>query len=151
LFHSINALGNDIDPVLTDLILHSLQKRSVSIACDESKSPPIRSQAIESIATESATLESYARSMMERENTFLVPAIAQIVPESEQKSFNTRVLMNLGLLDSRLHLVGMHEAVFQSENGKEQELFKQAIPSIPQMMIPRWKRKLYEPKANVLD
>ena len=89
--------------------------------------------------------------MMERENTFLVPAIALIVPESEQKSFNNKVLMSLGILDSRLHLVGMHEAVWKSNNSKEKELFKRAIPSIPQMMIPRWKRNLYEPRTKVLD
>ena len=69
---------------------------------------------------------------MEQENTLLVPAVAQIVPEAEQKSFNNRVLRNLGLLDSRLHLVGMHEAVWESNNSKEKELFEQAIPSIPQ-------------------
>ena len=89
--------------------------------------------------------------MMERENNLLVPAIAQIVPESEQKKFNNKVLKNLGLLDSRLHLVGMHEAVWESNIEKEKELFQKAIPSIPQMMIPRWKRNLYQPRTHVLD
>jgi len=89
--------------------------------------------------------------MMEKENTLLVPAIAQIVTESEQKSFNNKVLRSLGILDSRLHLVGMHEAVLESKNPKEQELFRHAIPSIPQMMIPRWKRKLFEPKTRVFE
>jgi hypothetical protein len=128
----------------------TLQKRSVAVACDDSNPAPIRNQAIETVAEESSSLENCARSMMERENTLLVPAIAYFVPESEQKSFNNKVLLNLGLLDSRLHLVGMHEAVWESDNSKEKELFKQAIPSIPQMMIPRWKRKLYEPKAHIL-
>jgi hypothetical protein len=106
---------------------------------------------LESIVEESAALASQARSMMQRENTLLVPAIAGIVPESEQKSFNNKVLMNLGLWDSRLHLVGMHEAVLDCGNPSEHEIFKHAIPSIPQMMIPRWKRKLYEPHSSVLD
>jgi hypothetical protein len=89
--------------------------------------------------------------MMERENNLLVPAIAQIVPESEQKSFNNKVLKNLGLWDSRLHLVGMHEAVLECDDPQEHEIFKQAIPSIPQLMIPRWKRNLYDQKSSILD
>jgi len=126
-------------------------KRSVAVACNTANSELIRAKAIDSIAEESSTLESYARLMMEKENTLLVPAIAQIVTESEQKSFNNKVLRSLGILDSRLHLVGMHEAVLESKNPKEQELFRHAIPSIPQMMIPRWKRKLFEPKTRVFE
>ena len=119
--------------------------------CNESLDPSTRTNAIQGIASDSASLEQYARSMMERENNLLVPAIAQIVPESEQKKFNNKVLKNLGLLDSRLHLVGMHEAVWESNIEKEKELFQKAIPSIPQMMIPRWKRNLYQPRTHVLD
>ena len=119
--------------------------------CNESLDPSTRTNAIQGIASDSASLEQYARSMMERENNLLVPAIAQIVPESEQKKFNNKVLKNLGLLDSRLHLVGMHEAVWESNIEKEKELFQKAIPSLPQMMIPRWKRNLYQPRTHVLD
>lgn len=119
--------------------------------CNESLDPSTRTNAIQGIASDSSSLEQYARSMMERENNLLVPAIAQIVPESEQKKFNNKVLKNLGLLDSRLHLVGMHEAVWESNIEKEKELFQKAIPSIPQMMIPRWKRNLYQPRTHVLD
>lgn len=89
--------------------------------------------------------------MMDIENSLLVPSIAQIVPQSEQKSFNNKVLLNLGVFESRLHLVGMYEAVQESNNKLEMDLFQQAIPSIPQMMIPRWKRKLYDPKTSVFD
>ena len=89
--------------------------------------------------------------MMDVENNLLVPAIAKVVPESEQHSFNSKVLRNLGLFDSRLHLVAMYEAIEESGNADEKALFEKAIPSIPQMMIPRWRRKLYEPKAGVLD
>jgi hypothetical protein len=96
-------------------------------------------------------MQSCAKTMMDVENYLLVPAIAKVVPESEQHSFNSKVLRSLGLLDSRLHLVAMYEAIEESWNTEEKALFKQAIPSIPQMMIPRWKRKLYGPKAGVLD
>eukprot|EP00980_Cylindrotheca_fusiformis_P014503 scaffold3875_cov123-Cylindrotheca_fusiformis.AAC.23 len=78
-------------------------------------------------------------------------AIAEVVPESEQKSFNNKVLRNLGLLDSRLHLVHMHEAVWESNIEEEKDLFLQSIPTIPQKMIPRWKRNLYLPRTSVLE
>jgi len=56
----------------------------------------------------------------------------------------------MGVLDSRLHLVGMHEAVLE-EGEAEQALFQQEIPAIPRYMIPRWKRLLYDPQASVLE
>ena len=96
--------------------------------------------------------------MMERENRLLVPAVAKMVPEAKQKSFNNRVLLGLGVLDSRLHLVHMHEAVFGGDAiddaldmDTERRLFRSAIPSIPQKMIARWRKKLYDPVAGVLE
>ena len=110
-----------------------------------------RAKAIQRVVDDTATLQNCAKAMIEIEDRLLVPAIAKIVPEPEQHSFNNRVLMNLGLLDSRLHLVAMYEAIEESGNSQEKKIFERAIPSIPQMMIPRWKRKLYEPKAGVLN
>lgn len=89
-----------------------------------------------------------ASSMLKREETFLVPVVAQLVPDSEQKAFNNRVIRKLGILHSRLHLVSMHEAVQHDE--AEQRLFQETIPAIPQMMIPRWKRLMYEPRVGIL-
>jgi hypothetical protein len=89
--------------------------------------------------------------MLYLENSFLVPTIARIVPEHEQKSFNNKVIRNLGVLDSRLHLVGMHEAVWELNDDQEKKLFEETIPSIPQRLIPRWKRLLYQPRVGVLD
>ena len=80
-----------------------------------------------------------------------MPAVAKLVSESEQKSFNNKVIRNLGILDSRLHLVGMHEAVWDLNDEKERKLFEETIPSIPQYMIPRWKRLLYEPTVGALN
>lgn len=126
-------------------------KKSVVIACDASKEESLRIEAIKTVAESAASLQGCAKRMIHLEDTWLVPGIAKIVPESEQKSFNNRVLRNLGILDSRLHLVAMYEAVEESKDSKEKALFEQAIPSLPQMMIPRWKRKLYEPKTSVLN
>jgi hypothetical protein len=40
---------------------------------------------------------------------------------------------------------------FGADSKKERELFEEAIPSIPQYMIPRWKRLLYEPRVGILN
>jgi hypothetical protein len=124
--------------------------RNADIACNPKKSDKVRSEAIRVIADQSAQLERTARSMIEVEDCLLVPVIAEIVPEDEQKSFSNKVLRNLGLMDSRLHLVGMYEAVNELDDVIEKDLFETSIPSIPQMMIPRWKRKLYEPRTKDL-
>jgi len=110
-----------------------------------------RVNAIQEIMDRSAQLQSVAQRMMETEEQLLVPAVALLVPEREQKSFNQKVLLKLGLLDSRLHLVGMYEAINNNDQEKEKELFQKAIPSLSRKMIPRWKRKLYEPKTYMLE
>ena len=128
-----------------------MQTTSIGIASDSSLDVQTRAEAIRSVAEASDSLQSYTQTMIGIEDSILVPAIAKTVSESEQQSFNNRVLMNLGLFDSRLHLVGMREAVWEKGDPKEKSLFEQAIPSIPQMMIPRWKRKLYDPETKVLE
>lgn len=104
---------------------------------------------MQSIAERSAQVAQHTRTMLHIENTLLVPSIARLIPESEQKAFNNQVIRNLGILDSRLHLVGMYEAV--AHDPVELALFEQTIPSIPRKMIPRWKRLLYDPQAGVLN
>ena len=81
------------------------------------------------------------------QNQILVPAVTVLVPQPEQESFNNKVLMNMGILDSRLYLVGMHEAV-QESTVEEQDLFQKEIPMIPRSLIPRWKRLLYDPRTQ---
>mmetsp|Transcript_20408 Transcript_20408/g.59060 ORF Transcript_20408/g.59060 Transcript_20408/m.59060 type:complete len:106 (+) Transcript_20408:1113-1430(+) len=99
----------------------------------------------------SAALNTRAQGVLDREERLLVPAVAKTVPEKEQKSFNNRVVRSLGILDSRVHLVGMHDAVWEGSDERERALFNEAIPVLPRMMIPRWRRLLYEPVAGVLD
>jgi hypothetical protein len=88
--------------------------------------------------------------ILRREDQFLVPAVALLVSDSEQRSFNNKVIRNLGILDSRMHLVGMYEAV-QEKDEIEQQMFQEEIPAIPRYMIPRWKRNLYDPQAGLLE
>lgn len=97
----------------------------------------------------SGQLVATARSMLDTEDTLLVPLVAHFVPTSSQTSFNNKVIRSLGIWDSRLHLVGMHEAVVGDPD--EEKLFAQEIPYLPRMMIPRWKRSLYDPKLAVLE
>ena len=66
---------------------------------------------------------------------------------AEQKSFNNKVLFNLGVLESRVHLVGMHDAVLESESEVEKEKFQKEIPYVARMMIERWRKSLYAPKG----
>jgi len=82
------------------------------------------------------------------QNEFVSPAVALLVPEREQSSFNTKIIRKLGILDSRLYLVGMYEAA--SNDDDELLLFKQEIPSIPQYFLPRWKRLLYDTRFTNL-
>lgn len=121
------------------------------VACDTTVPDPRRSDAIAELADHSAELQGLVERMISIEDTLLVPAIGAIVPVREQKSFNNKVLRKLGILDSRLHLVGMYETVWEHNDSKEKELFQQAIPGITRQLIPRWKRKLYQPKTYMME
>ena len=101
------------------------------------------------IAQLSKSLATFRRRIFNRAEEFFVPAIAHLVPESKQLSFNSKVLIKLGVFNSRLHLVSMHEAV--TERGEDElQLFLKEIPSLALIMIPRWKRLLYDPLTRVL-
>jgi len=103
------------------------------------------------VASASQKIAKATRAMLKRELTYLMPTVANTVPESEQNKFNNRVITMLGVFDSRLHLVHMHEVVRGTKNKMEEELWKEAIPSLPRSLIPHWRRSLYLPKAGVLD
>jgi len=126
-------------------------KDQAKITSNSNISESKRSEAIGRVAQLSASLTSKTRGVLELEEKFLVPAVAALVSESDQKSFNNKVIVKLGILDSRLHLVGMYDAVQELDDKSERELFKEAIPYIPRAMIPRWRRNLYNPQASVLD
>jgi len=125
--------------------------KKVLLACDTEAVHSRRSNAIEEVADQLSDLQHLVHRMMFIEDTLLVPAVGAIVPVKEQKSFNNKVLRKLGLLDSRLHLVGMYEAVWEDNDSIEKELFQQAIPGMSRKMIPRWKRKLYQPKTYMME
>lgn len=125
--------------------------KKARLACDNQAPESSRSDAIAEVANHSAELQKLVHRMISIEDKVLVPAIGALVPTREQKSFNNKVLRKLGLLDSRLHLVGMYETVFEDNDPLEKELFHQAIPGITRKLIPRWKRKLYQPKTYMME
>ena len=89
--------------------------------------------------------------MRHLQDTLLVPAISKVVSPKTQKSFNNKVLLKLGVLESRVHLVGMHDAVVESGIADEKRNFDTEIPYVARMMIERWRHSLYLPKAGALD
>jgi hypothetical protein len=110
-----------------------------------------RRDAMRKVAEIAATLSRRMRKVIDVENALLVPAVAMAVPEREQRSFNSKVIRKLGVLDSRLHLVGMRDAVWECADARERELFEEEIPYLARTMINRWRRTLYSDKAGVLE
>lgn len=116
---------------------------------DSSSSSATKSKDWLDIAVQQSTAISVqSQSILDTADALLVPMIQRLVSESEQKAFNNRVIRHLGLWDSRLHLVGMHQATLSLP--KERAVFQESIPRFPQSMIPRWKRLLYDPKVEAL-
>ncbi len=95
----------------------------------------------------STRLSDQLHSMRDLQEMLVVPSIAQVVSASEQKSFNNKVLLALGLLESRVHLVGMHDAVWASGSEIEKQKFEKEIPYVARIMIERWRKSLYAPKG----
>lgn len=110
-----------------------------------------KKQLLDDIIHSSRKLVDQLSLMRQIQETLIVPAIARVVPPKVQKSFNNRVLLNLGVFESRLHLVGMHDAVWESELDAEMKAFESEIPYVARMMIERWRQSLYIPKAGALD
>jgi len=126
-------------------------KEQAKIASSSESDTMKRHQAISNVAQMSADMTSRTRRIMETEENILVPIVGEFISAGEQKSFNSKVIRKLGLLNSRLHLVGMYDAVWEDADIKERDLFIDTIPYLPRAMIPRWKRLLYQPQAGMLD
>lgn len=128
-------------------------RSEVEVISSPDVSESLQLNAVRNVAKMSESLSSIASSIMDREDRLLVPAVTKVVSPREQKSFNNKVLRNLGIFESRCHLVGMHDAVYDSSygNGEEQAMFVEQIPSIARMMIGHWRKSLYQPKAWMLQ
>jgi hypothetical protein len=113
--------------------------------------PDKRQQNLNDVIQLSSQLSERLQQMRTLQETLVVPAISVVVPSKSQKSFNNRVLLKLGVLESRVHLVGMHDAVWQSGIESEKAKFETEIPYVARLMIERWRKSLYNPKAEMLD
>lgn len=82
------------------------------------------------------------------QESLFVPYIAAFVSKSEQEVFNRMVIKRLGLLDSQVHLVSMHEAI--KAIPRELRLYEEQIPSIARAVLPVWRNRLYLPRASCL-
>ena len=132
-------------------LLSRVQYESAKAASKSSESFQNKQRLLGDVARSSGRLVDQLASMRDLQEAFIVPAISRVVPSKVQKSFNSRVLLSLGLLESRLHLVGMHDAVWESGIEAEKIKFEEEIPYLARMMIERWRQSLYIPKAGGLD
>lgn len=146
---SVGEVVKALNTVLDHLDLESKQISKLSLSLTKNKGDgPAR---IREVAETSSTVSDLTQSMLRREITYVIPTVAQLIPQASQDKFNNRVISTLGVFDSRLHLVHMHEVVAEQKSADEEKLWKEAIPSFPRSLISRWKRTLYEPKAGCLN
>lgn len=125
----------------------------VSIASNAVESWERRTGAMAQVAQQAAAIATLTQSMLDREQQVVLPLVARLWTESEQSVWNGRVIRSLGLLDARLHLVGMSEAIDAQDDDddaaqEERQLFQRVIPALAQTLLPRWKRTLYDPRAG---
>lgn len=129
-------------------------KELVRLAASQScQSSQCKQKLLDDVVQSSRQLVDLLTSMRSLQEEFIVPAISSVVLSKVQKAFNNKVLLNLGLLESRVHLVGMHDAVWELEDNDDVERikFEREIPYVARVMIERWRDSLYRPKAGALD
>jgi hypothetical protein len=114
------------------------------------RSPPRSAVVIATIAELSSHVARTVQSMREMEDRIVVPMIAQYINQRDQSALNKIVIRKLGVLDSRIHLVGMYETLLESNDPDELDVFRREIPAWPRRLLPRWKRLLYDPRVGGL-
>jgi len=149
------AFGNVIDKIDTQRVdCEKIGKElyeKANAASSSSITTEQRQRYLREIVRLSTRLSEQLHSMRNLQEMLIVPSVSRIVSASEQNSFNNKVLLGLGLLESRIHLVGMHDAVWESGSEIEKEKFQKEIPYVARIMIERWRKSLYFPKAWGLD
>ncbi|GJQ09533.1 hypothetical protein GpartN1_g1324.t1 [Galdieria partita] len=83
------------------------------------------------------------------ERTLLLPKISVLIPPTQQKKFNNRVLRFLGYSNCRLQLVVLDETLKQS-NREEWLRFRSQVPRAIQLFIPYWKRCYYKQLHHIM-
>eukprot|EP00984_Skeletonema_dohrnii_P000637 scaffold195_cov118-Skeletonema_dohrnii-CCMP3373.AAC.9 len=131
----------DCEKLGKELYEYASASSSSSITTDQ------RQRYLREVVRLSTRLSDQLHSMRNLQEMLIVPSISQVVSASEQKSFNNKVLLALGLLESRVHLVGMHDAVWESGSEIEKQKFEKEIPYVARIMIERWRKSVYAPKG----
>lgn len=185
-YNSNEQLGNDVDvavvadafrTVIDSMDTHRRRSQEIgnelillasktSTLLSSSSSQHNQQKHLTDIVTLTRELVDQLTYMRQIQEDIIVPAISKVVPSRVQKSFNTKVLLNLGLFESRVHLVGMYDTVWElntdnsSKNNndnssvdgeEERRKFETEIPYVARKMIGRWRESLYRPKAVGLD
>ena len=103
---------------------------------------------IRKIESKVATIRKSYEKIQSVQESIFVPYISAFIPKKEQENFNRKVITTLGMLASQVHLVGMIEAI--KDQPLEMALLKAQIPSLAQIALGIWKKRLYEPKTRCL-
>jgi hypothetical protein len=166
---SMDTHGRRSQEIGNELILLASKTSTLSSSSSSHSSSSQHNQQklLNDIVTLSRELVDQLTYMRQIQEDIIVPALSKVVPSSVQKSFNTKVLLNLGLFESRVHLVGMYDTVWElntdnsSKNNnnynssvdgeEERRKFEAEIPYVARKMIGRWRESLYRPKAVGLD
>lgn len=139
--------------IVLDSLDKERQKVSEIASMIKNEIEMVQSNGVGKIVDLSKEMAFVTKSIQEKQDRFIVPALSKVVSSREQKAFNNKVLRKLGLLESRIHLVGMHDAVYDNRFGNEVEKqnFEAEIPGVAKMMLERWRRTLYQPQVGMLD
>lgn len=119
-FRKMSGNDNEIVTAAITTVLNQLDKdrkavelmgtsvmKDASIAASSLESWDSRTLAIEKVAKNAAAIADSTQAMLSREIDIVIPVVARLFTESEQKALNNQVIRKLGILDSRLHLVGL--------------------------------------------
>jgi hypothetical protein len=138
----------EVGPLFNDAVeyLEAARDRIVHLTTSVSGSS-LSSARFQAALSEVSDIISFKRRVAD---AVVVPAVVNSSTPSSQKRLNNRILRKLGVLDSRLHLVAMHEAVrtIEGEEGeREIKLWEIKIPWAARGMVGRW-RKGYEERRG---
>ncbi|KAK1744765.1 trypsin-like serine protease [Skeletonema marinoi] len=131
-YNKIDNQRVDCEKIGKELFDNASATSSSSITTEQ------RQRYLREVVRLSTRLSDQLHSMRSLQEMLIVPSISQVVSASEQKSFNNK---------SRVHLVGMHDAVWESGSEIEKQKFEKEIPYVARIMIERWRKSLYAPKG----
>ncbi|CAN0400504.1 unnamed protein product [Ascophyllum nodosum] len=97
----------------------------------------------------SEDLEEKVARLSRSQESMIVPFTAAYVDGNEQWKFNEKVVLSLGLVDSQVFLVAMHDTL--KPDKEEFKVFRLEVPKFARALIPTWRRLLYSPRAGCLE